>query len=87
MHLSKNNKYKAVVRIDQISLMGSEGENTIGDPRDFNSYRDVVTALGDPRRQSYSRHPKHGLTVEYMKEETPKVNMAANETYILQKLC
>jgi hypothetical protein len=52
-YLSKTNKYKGVVRIDKVALMGSEGENTIGTPRDFNSCVQVVAALDDPRRQSY----------------------------------
>ena len=52
IYLAKSNRYKGVVRIDQIHLMGSEGENTIGAPRDFNSFGSVIAVLDDPRRQS-----------------------------------
>ena len=49
----KLNTLKAVVKIDLLRFFGNEGEVMIGDPRDFNSYRDVKDALADPHRQSY----------------------------------
>lgn len=49
----KSNTLKAVVKIDFLRLFGDEGEATIGDPREFNSYRDVKDALTDPRRKAY----------------------------------
>jgi hypothetical protein len=53
MHLPTSNTTKAVVRIEQIRIFGSDGEATIGDPRDFNTYKGVVELLNDPQRRSY----------------------------------
>jgi hypothetical protein len=50
----KVNKFKAVVRIEQVRIFGSDGEATIGDPRDFNSYKVVIDLLNDPKRRSYA---------------------------------
>ena len=47
------NIIKAVIKIDSLRLFGNEGEATIGDPRDFNTYRDVKDAFADPQRQAY----------------------------------
>ena len=54
VELQKSNKLKAVVKIDLFRLFGNEGEATIGDPRDFNSYRNATEMLEDPRRQAYA---------------------------------
>jgi hypothetical protein len=51
-HVQKSDKLKAVVRIEQVRIFGSDGEATIGDPRDFNSYRVVTDLLNDPKRRS-----------------------------------
>jgi hypothetical protein len=53
IHIQKSNTFKAVVKIDLLRLFGNEGEATIGDPREFNSYKDVKDALNDPDRQAY----------------------------------
>ena len=53
IRVQKLNQFKAVVKIDLLRFFGNEGEATIGDPRDFNSYRDVKDALTDPQRQAY----------------------------------
>lgn len=49
----KSNTLKAVVKIDLLRLFGDEGEAMIGDPREFNSYKDVKDALTDPQRKAY----------------------------------
>jgi hypothetical protein len=54
IHITKTDKFGAVVKIDLLKFRGNEGEAMIGDPRDFNSYRDVVEALSNPRRRRYS---------------------------------
>ena len=46
------NEFSAYIQIDQLRVFGSEGEETIGDPREFNTYRDVVKTLTDPNRKS-----------------------------------
>ena len=51
--VQKSNILKAAVTIDLLQLFGNEGEATIGDPREFNSYRDVKDALADPQRKAY----------------------------------
>ena len=53
IHVQKSNTFKAVVKIDLLRLFGNEGEATIGDPREFHSYKDVKDALTDPERQAY----------------------------------
>jgi hypothetical protein len=53
IHIPTSNINKAVVRIDQIRIFGSDGEATIGDPRDFNTYTVVIDLLNDPKRRSY----------------------------------
>jgi hypothetical protein len=53
LHLSKHNTLKAVIRIEQLRIFGSDGEVTIGDPRDFNTYKVVIDLLNDPERRSY----------------------------------
>jgi hypothetical protein len=52
MHLANRDTLKAVVKMNSIRVVGNEGESTIGDPRDFNSYRDVTEALTDHSRQA-----------------------------------
>jgi hypothetical protein len=54
IHIPTSNKPKAVVRIEQIRIFGSDGEATIGDPRDFNTYKVVIDLLNDPKRRSYA---------------------------------
>lgn len=49
----KSNTLKAVVKIDLLRLFGDEGEAMIGDPREFNTYKDVKDALTDPQRKAY----------------------------------
>jgi hypothetical protein len=51
--VQKSNILKAAVKIDLLKLFGNEGEATIGDPRELNSYRDVKDALADPQRKAY----------------------------------
>jgi hypothetical protein len=53
IHVTKTNTFKAVVQIKDLKFRGNEGEAMIRDPRDFNSYRDVIEALNDPRRRRY----------------------------------
>jgi hypothetical protein len=53
IHLTKHNTLKAVLRIEQLRVFGSDGEATIGDPRDFNTYKGVIDLLRDPERRSY----------------------------------
>jgi hypothetical protein len=45
--------FRAVVKIDLLRSFGNEGEATVGDPRDFNTYRNVVDLLKDPNRERY----------------------------------
>lgn len=45
--------FRAAVKIDLLRLFGNDGEATIGDPRDFNTYRNVVDLLKDPNRERY----------------------------------
>jgi hypothetical protein len=52
--LSKSNTVRVVVEMNLLRLMGNEGEATIGDPRDFNSYRVVEELLEDSARLKYS---------------------------------
>jgi hypothetical protein len=54
IYIPTSNKPKAVVRIEQIRIFGSDGEATIGDPRDFNTYKVVIDLLNDPKRRSYA---------------------------------
>ena len=45
--------FRAAVKIDLLRFLGNDGETTIGDPRDFNTYRNVVDLLKDPNRERY----------------------------------
>ena len=65
VYLPKNNKYKAVVIIDQIALMGSDGESTIGTPVDFNTLPEVFKILNDPKRESYLPFIPLSLHIRY----------------------
>ena len=47
----KNGTLRVVLKIDSVKLLGHDGENPIGDPRDFNTYRDVLDILSDPKRE------------------------------------
>lgn len=49
----KSGGLEAGVKMDLLRVLGNEGEATIGDPRDFNSYRSVIDLLTDPKRRLY----------------------------------
>jgi len=61
IHLPKSEKFKAVLKIDSIRYIGSEGEPMIGDPRDFNDYNSVLETLRSTSRESY--FPSQGKTL------------------------
>jgi len=46
--------FKVAVKIDLLRFFGNDGEATIGDPRDFNTYKTVVDLLKNPSRERYS---------------------------------
>jgi hypothetical protein len=52
LDLQTKGKLKAVVKIDLLRYFGNEEEPTIGDPRDFNTYRIVTDLFNDPNRRS-----------------------------------
>ena len=52
LDLQIKGKLKAVVKIDLLRYFGNEGQDTIGDPRDFNTYRTVTDLFDDPNRRS-----------------------------------
>ena len=54
LYAAKSDKFTAVVKVDSIRLLGSEGEPTIGDPRDFNDYNSVLETLRSSSRRSYT---------------------------------
>ena len=51
VYINKSNKFRAVVKIDQLRCMGAEGEAMIGEPADFNAFKHVTTVLADPKRR------------------------------------
>jgi hypothetical protein len=59
LHMPKTDKFRVVVKIDLLRSHGCEGEAVIGDPRDFNTYRDVNEYLLDPKRRRYGPLSKY----------------------------
>jgi hypothetical protein len=53
IQLQSTKKFRAVVKIDSIRYIGSEGEPMIGDPRDFHQYNAVVETLKSSSREAY----------------------------------
>ena len=51
IQLPQSEKLEAILKIDCIRFVASDGEVMIGDPRDFNTYDSVLETLRRPSRR------------------------------------
>ena len=59
LHVKQSGKYKAIIKIDLLRVLGGEQEGIIGRPGDFNSFWDVQEVLLDTNRHRYSVSSKY----------------------------